>query len=227
MLALESGNLQVGHGGIVVRALIAIALIAIAVGIIVPKLGRKEKGEIRSAFEEVGPGHIEGNLCTNRFFGFSIALPETWYHASREGLRRRLQSEKKSDRQNVAFILLSFKFPKSTRELDTFKPSLFVFAERLSNMPGVSSAHEYLLECFRQRKETNPHFSKPTGPYKCVVGRETFYGLDATGRLQGRMANTSQLAVIKKGYAFSIAAAWESDQDGKVLRQALETAQFK
>ena len=214
---LERGSLAGGHGRIIVRALIAIGLLAIAAGILVPSLQHKQKREALTAFDEVGPGEIEGNLCTNDFFGFSIAPPRNWHYASREVLKRHLEREKESDRQNVALIFLSFRFRKATRDLGTFNPSLFVFAERLSNMPGVSSSEEYLLGCFRQTKERNPDCGTPTRPYKYPIGDQTFWRLDVRGRLQGRIANTSHLAALRGSYAFSIAVAWENDEDGRVL----------
>ncbi len=222
----STGEMRVTeHAGIAVRVLVAVSLLAITGGVLLPKVAPKRK--IPTAFDEVGPGRIEGNRYVSDFFGFSIEPPAGWYLESRKVLRRRLQKEKGSDRENVAFMLLVFKFPWTSRPSGSFNSGIFVLAERLSNMPGVRTADEYLLACLKQREEKTPQHGKPKGPYKRVVGGKDFYGLDCKFRLQGRMADTSHLAIIKRDYARSTYAVWGTQEDRRVLAKVRETVRLE
>ena len=58
------------------------------------------------------------------------------------------------------------------------------------------------------------------------AGGEKFFGLDWKTRLQGRMVDTSHLAAVKKGYFFTIYAAWESRADGSLLKKSLDSVRF-
>jgi hypothetical protein len=105
-------------------------------------------------------------------------------------------------------------------------PYMFVVAERLSNVPEVTTADKYLLGSMEHARNKGREIREPRGPYKCTVGGEEFFGLDSKRRLQGRMVDTSHLAAVKKAYFFTIFAAWEGDADGSVLKKSLDSVRF-
>lgn len=210
---------------VAVHIFIAISLLAITIGFLAPKFVPKRR--VLTAFDEVGPGRVKGNLCTNDFFGFSVRFPRGWHTRTRASLKRFLEHRKKSDRRNVAVILAAFKIAHGTRDAETFNPSLVVGADRLSNLQALSGAREFLLRAVQERESDGLYYGAPNAPYKWGAGKEVFFRVDGKRALQGKIVNTSHLAVIKKGYAFSIALAWESEEDGKVLAEALNTVRFE
>jgi hypothetical protein len=170
---------------------------------------------------------MAGNLCTNDFFGFSIEVPETWHAMSKSNLAGYLRAQEGSDVFNVAPILVAFKHGDDVPETDAFDPSLIVGAERLSNVPGVRTAREYLQDVKSSPDEEGFYKEDLKGPFSCLVGGQRFYGLDGKGQLEGTTMNTRLLVSVRKDYFFVIATAWESEEDGKVLADALKTVRFR
>ena len=130
------------RGAVVVRIVVAVSLLAIAAGLLVPSFSPKRKTV--TAFQEVGPGRIEGDRCFSDFFGFSIELPRGWSIASTTELRQRLAEQEPSERRNALLILLVTKYPARATEGRSYNSRLFIVGERVSNVPGVTTADKYL-----------------------------------------------------------------------------------
>jgi hypothetical protein len=212
-------------GKFVVQAMILVALAAIAIGLFWPDFQSKRKS--LTAWEQVGPGRIKGNLCTNDFFGFSIEVPKGWRPLPREELRRRLESESDFDRKNVSLILAAFKVPRRGSQAEPLHSALIVGAERLTSVFGAGTARDYVRRIVRKREREQSAWGTPRGPYKCVIGGQEFLRLDCDNYVRGRTGNTSLVVIAKKNYVLAIGTGWENEDDRKTLERAIKTARFK
>lgn len=102
------------HGKIILKALIALPLIAVGAGLVVPRLPRKQQA--LTASQEVGPSRMEGNLYTNDFLRLSIRVPEGWRAETGERLRQLVRESSELAREYMALILAAFARRSAARE---------------------------------------------------------------------------------------------------------------
>jgi hypothetical protein len=207
----------------IISIIIVIALIAIAVGLLLPKIIPKRK--LPAAFDEVGVGRMEGNLCINDFFGVSIQAPEGWQVDSEETLRRWLRQKSKDDQKHMAIVFFALKPRKPATGV--VEPMLLIAARRLSSMPEVKTMDDFMERTQRIRERKAYNTGDPGKPYKAVLGGQACIRLDAGQRYGTGVVNSVLFAMLRRGYALSIGGTWQTDEDRRALMDSLKTVWFK
>ena len=220
---LQNLSVHSRPGFSIISIIIVIALIAIAAGLLLPKIAPKRK--IPPAFDEVGVGRMEGNVCINDFFGFSIRVPEGWQIDSEETLRRWLRQRSKDEQKHVAMVLVAARALKPAPGV--VQPMLLIGARRLSSIPEVKTVEDFMKHTQRIRERQGYNTGDPGKPYEAVLGGEACLRLDAGQRYGNGLVNSVLLAMLRRGYALSIAGAWQTEEDGRALMESLKTVKFR
>lgn len=205
----------------IVSVIVVIGVIAIAVGLLLPKIAPKRKTP--APIDEVGPSRIDSGRCVSDFFGFSIAVPKGWWYVQEEGIEKYVERKGDAYQEKTAPILLCTK----ERPQQGVRPTamLAVFAQRLSKLPDVHDAETYLHNVIL--RDGRSFYGKPQGPYRWAHAGQTFFRVDGLRQSGDKIASSAYIAIVKKGYALGMGGFWENDEDGRILEEAFKSARFE
>lgn len=220
---LQSLPVHSRRGFSIISIIVVIAVLAIVAGLLLPKIVPKRK--IPAAFDEVGVGRMEGNLCISDFFSLSIRVPEGWQVMPRDDLKSFIAKQNKSDQQNMAVVLVAARALKPAPGI--VEPMLMVAGRRLSSIREVKTVEDFMEHTQRIRERKRYNTGDPGKPYEAVVGGKAWLRLDAGQRYGNGVVDSVLLARLSCGYALTIAGAWQTEEDRRALMQSLQTVQFR
>lgn len=220
---LQNPSVHWSPGFSIISIIIVIALIAVAAGLLLPKIVPKRKTP--PAFEEVGMGRMEGKLFTNEYFGLSIHVPEGWEVEFEEDRERWLRQSGKDEEEAMATVLVAFEPHRAGPGV--VAPMLVIQTKRLSSIPEVKTVEDLMERTLRIRQRKGPQVGEQKKPYHATLGEQACLRFDGRTRYLTGVANDVLLAMLRRGYGLIIWGAWQTEEDRRALMQSLKTVQFK
>lgn len=188
--------------------------------------------------ELVDLGSITDSVYQNRYFGFSLELPEGWFVQNREGLERiqetgkdllsgddkSLKSFFEAGEKNSFNLLGIHQYPPGA-PVD-FNPTLLCVAEKTRQFPGITKPSDYLFHAKRTLQMGAVAAKFPKEIYSMEVGGKSFDTLDIELQFGPVTVKEKMLATLIKDYALAFIIVYDTDDHYNRLLDILDTARF-
>jgi hypothetical protein len=223
-----------------VKAVVAISLVLIAVGILVPGL-RPGKGHWE-AVARLKEGHVRGNTYYNKEFGLQLKFPRGWYVLNeREMDRLRLDGARLvsgdergalnqaiESKREAPFLLFVMKYPpRGDRRENASLILIGATVEGIESPMPFGNGKEFLEYMIKSQIGTTlpPDYRVTKRPYPCPLGGCPFFRADFRWNLPrgGGIVRQSWLAQLDKKRLLMIICSWTRDRDRSTLESCLKT----
>jgi hypothetical protein len=207
--------------------------IVVLVTVIAICSGCSEKAE-----DKIGFGTLENGLYRNKYFGMSVTLPNDWHALDDEARKRAMQEASKliagqdknlqaaldASELNSVNLLMVYKHPLGTPV--PFNPSLTCVAEKVSHLPGIKNAGDYLYHMRKaaQASQVSYNFGRV---YSENIGGVDFDVQDMTLNVGTWRIQQKCYANIMKGYALGFVTTASNRREQQALNDILATVYFR
>jgi hypothetical protein len=188
--------------------------------------------------ELVDLGSITDSVYENRYFGFSLRLPEGWFVQNRAGLERiqetgkdLLSGDDKSLKslfeagEKSSFNLLGIHQHPPGAPVD-FNPTLLCVAEKTEQFPGIAKGADYLFHAKRTLQIGAVDAKFPKDVYSMEIGGKSFDTLDIELRFGPATVKEKMLATLIKDYALAFIIVYDTNDHYNTLLDILNTVRF-
>ena len=189
--------------------------------------------------EKLDFGTIKNSNYSNKYFGFSIKIPNKWMIQDNKTKKELMKLGKdmlgKQDKDlkkmldisdlRTVNLLTVFKYPIGTPL--KFNPSIIVMAEKNHALFGVKTGKQYL-----ENIKKILTMGKMGYQFKKEITTKSFNGvkfdiLEADIDQMGIQLKQQYFAVILKDYILGIVITYNSPEDFKILNQTINSIHFK
>lgn len=188
--------------------------------------------------ELIDLGTITDSIYQNRYFGFTLALPDGWFVQNRAGLEEiqelgkdvlsgddeNLKSFFEAGEQNSVNLLGIHQHPPGAPV--EFNPTLLCVAEKIQQFPGITKASDYLFHSKRTLQMGAIEVRFPKDIYTMEIGGLSFDTLDIELQFGPRTVKEKMLATLIKGYALTFIIVFDTDVHYDTLLDILDSAHF-
>ena len=188
--------------------------------------------------ELIDLGTITDSIYQNRYFGFTLALPDGWFVQNRAGLEEiqeigkdvlagddeNLKSLFEAGEQNSVNLLGIHQHPPGAPV--EFNPTLLCVAEKTKQFPGITKASDYLFHAKRTLQMGAIEVRFPTDIYAMEVGGLSFDTLDIELQFGSKTVKEKMLATLIKGYALTFIIVFDTDVHYDMLLDTLDSVHF-
>jgi len=174
-------------------------------------------------------GDVIENRYKNKFFDLELELPKAWVLLSEEEMERLMQtgediaseSDKTYDVTELEILNLLGVFKYPFDEVVAMNPNLYISAEYLDEMKGISSSEVYL----EQARAGIEHLGETIVFEKAVdtvtIQEKTFTRSQATIDLGYMVIYQVHYVSLTSGYALNIFATYMEDEDLEMIETIL------
>lgn len=210
-------------------------LITIFILSITVTIGCKDEGHK----EEFSKGAIENGKYINKFLGFTIDIPESWYVYNQEELQKVSKAVETDDSFNQkgkdliergklrsAKLLMAQLYNPYTFDA-LVNPTFMLNAERIDDLKFIESAEDYMR---LTRKTTHETVKSPvvfTEKARVELNGNRFDRHTIEKEAYGYKYKTTQFCEIMNGYAVLITLTYANDYDRKELVKCLSSLDYK
>jgi len=188
--------------------------------------------------ELIDLGTITDSIYQNRYFGFTLVLPDGWFVQNRAGLEeiqelgkdvlsgddKNLKSFFEAEEQNSVNLLGIHQHPPGA-PVD-FNPTLLCVAEKTRQFPGITKASDYLFHAKRTLQMGAIEVRFPKDIYAMEIGGLSFDTLDIELQFGTKTVNEKMLATLIKGYAVTFIIVFDTDVHYDMLINILDSVRF-
>ncbi len=188
--------------------------------------------------ELIDLGTITDSIYQNRYFGFTLAVPDGWFVQNRAGLEEiqelgkdvlsgddeNLKSFFEAGEQNSVNLLGIHQHPPGA-PVD-FNPTLLCVAEKTQQFPGITKASDYLFHAKRTLQMGAVKVRFPKDIYAMEIGGLSFDTLDIELQFGARTVKEKMLATLIKGYAVTFIIVFDADAHYDMLINILDSVHF-
>jgi len=186
----------------------------------------------------VDSGGIDGQIYSNKYFGFSLMVPDNWYAldkngmvaVSEEGSRmvagddKNLKAAVKAGEKNTVNLIMAYEHPPG-KPVD-FNPSIGCVAEKVSHLPGLKSGRDYLLNMKRFMRMSQVRMSFAEEIEAVDIDGVEFDLLYAEASVGPMTVSQEYYTSIRKGYALSFVISYIDDEQHSNLQETLDSVRF-
>ena len=189
--------------------------------------------------EEIDFGTIEDSVYRNKYFGFTLRVPDKWQvqddkaketitDIGREALLgedRNFETATNASQLRTVNLLTVFKYPLEFAV--SYNPGLACIAEKVDNRTGIKDGKDclYQVKKFLEASELKPAFPKEI--YSQTLGSIAFDVLYIEINFGNMVVKQKYYTTIIKGYALSFIISFSTEEELKSLNQSLESLSFE
>jgi hypothetical protein len=211
------------------RVLLAIVAPALAVLAVAAGCRRSEPPDA---------GAVKDGVYENRFFGFSLKIPEGWQVQDAEsrkkflqkgrqlsgGKETQLQEALEQAEQNTLNLLMLFRFPLGSTE--AYNPGFIVVAEKLAEDAPIRSGTDYLAYAKRAMELSRLPYSFGAISAE-TLGGKSFGTMDVEVNVGKSPVKQSYHATVMKRHALVFILSYRDKEDFRSEKQILESVRFR
>lgn len=185
-------------------------------------------------------GGIENGVYTNKFFGFEIPVPGSWFVQNKEQVQQlqkkgddyiakkdsALASKVKAGEVSSAVLLTVFKKSVGDTTSGDFNSSFMILVENVGTISAVKNGNAYLARAKTLMQQSGALYKFPSDIYKEKIGNKEFYGMDIILTINGMDLKQSYFSMVDKGFALSMIISYESDEQHKELKNIINNIKF-
>ncbi len=199
--------------------------------VVVASCGKKQDAKIDL-------GTIEGSIYKNKYFGFSLKIPEKWQVQDNETKKMIMERGKKlaagnegslkelidASELHTVNLLTMFQHPLGT-PVD-YNPAFVIVAERISHLPGITSGRDYFFHAkqLMERAQIKYTFAKDT--YSESISRLSFHVMEVEMKTASLLVKQKYYVTIMKGYALLFITSYTTDEEWKRQDEVIKSIKF-
>jgi len=192
----------------------------------------------KSASGELDFGTVSGSTYSNRFFGFTLTLPEGWSIQSQEAQRdmlkrggemiagsdKNLKALAKASELQTVPLLTAFAHPMGAPV--AHNAGINAVAERVEHMPGIRKGSDYLFHMRKALEAGQMKVVFPKDVWTERVGGRDFDVMPLELPVGALTVRQRYYVVVLKGYALGFITSASSSNDEAQLKKIIDSVRF-
>ena len=188
--------------------------------------------------EEIDSGTFERSQYHNPYFGMTLTIPSDWSilnkrtRRERQDMSGRLWVGNDANREamledswpRMVYLLAAFKHPFGSPV--AYNPEISCCADRISDFSGIRTGKDYLFHWKTMLEAGQLKCSFPEQIYSESLGGAEFYVLTVDYAWRDGTMRQEVFAATMKDYALAITISFVTQEERRVLREALSTLKF-
>jgi hypothetical protein len=181
---------------------------------------------------------ISHNVYENKYFSFSLPLPDGWHVADNKTEEYIRQTSKQAIVENAPTLETALKeVEKTTYQLlilsqypigssGNTNPYLIVGAEKVSQVPGIKSGEDYLSQATKLLLQQFPY--EPLGEiYEYELDGKPFYRIDMVLDSQAGRIYQSYISMVSREYVLTFILTAQTEEEISRLEDIVKSGDFE